>query len=73
MFLFTCDQTVIIVHKEEHFIIYYQIPTEKSWLIYGDCTDKGYCYEGVSSPKPELDCPVTPEFEGCCDLRGEYL
>lgn len=71
--MFTCDPTVIIVYQETDLIIYYQIETEESWIIYGKCTDKGYCYEGAVNPKPELDCPVRPEFKDCCDLRGVYL
>ena len=72
-FILTCDPTVIIVYQDIDLIIYYQYTTEQSWLIYGKCIDVGNCYEGAQNPKPELDCPVKPEFEGCCDLRGIYL
>ena len=73
MFERTCDPTCIIIYKEPHFIIYYQLATEESWVIYGDCTGDGTCYEGAQNPKPELDCPVRPEIKCTCSLRGVYL
>lgn len=73
MFERTCDPTCIIIFRAKDLIIYYNIVTDEQWLIYGCCKQLGFCYEGVKDPKPELDCPVRPDFEGCCDLRGEYL
>jgi len=73
MFERTCDPTLIIVYREKDLIIYYNVINDEQWIIYGCCKQLGYCYEGAVNEKPELDCPVRPDFEGCCDLRGEYL
>ena len=70
----TCDPTCIITHRGLEFLIYYQIETQESWIIYGICTQKGSCMDGALNEKPVLDCPVRPEIE-CdgCNLRGVYL
>lgn len=79
MFLFTQDPTCIIIHREKDFLIYYQLETEESWIIWGCCSQHGTCIDGSinSDNRPyeeRLDCPVRPEID-CdgCDLRGEYL
>ena len=78
-FLFTSDPTVIIVYQGLSFVIYYNIETNESWVIYGDCTHNGSCVEGAVNPdlrpyNERLDCPVRPDIE-CegCNLKGEYL
>jgi hypothetical protein len=37
----------------------------RRWEVHGTCTQCGKCWEGVAGPKPDLDCPVTPELKGC--------
>ena len=74
----TQDPYVIIIHRGEQHLIYYNVETDEQWLVYGNCTLKGYCIEGAVNPdlRPyveRLDIPVRPDFRGCCDLRGEYL
>ena len=78
-FEITADKTVIIVYQEKDFIIYYSIPMEQSWIIYGNCSYNGSCIDGAINPdlrkrEERLDCPVRPEIE-CegCPLRGVYL
>lgn len=80
MSFFTQDQTVIIQFQQDDIIIiYYNILTEESWIIYGKCSRNGSCIDGAinSDNRPyseRMDCPVRPEIE-CegCNLRGEYL
>jgi hypothetical protein len=78
-FELTCDPTVIIVYRQPHFLIYYSIPSDEQWIIYGDCTHNGSCIDGAINPdtrpySERLDVPVRPELK-CkgCDLRGLYL
>lgn len=61
----TCDPTVWI---EEIRIGYvrYQNNYGRRWEVHGVCDQRGHCWQGAANPKPELDCPVTPEFKGCC-------
>jgi hypothetical protein len=79
VFEFTCDPTCIIVYQQEHFIIYYSIPSNETWIIYGDCSHNGSCIDGAINPdlrprEERLDCPVRPDIdcEGC-PIRGLYL
>ncbi len=61
----TCDPYVWI---EEQYVGYvrYRNNDGRRWEVHGICDQRGNCWEGAVSPKPELDCPVTPEFKGCC-------
>lgn len=77
-FEITADKTVIIIYQEQDFIIYYSVPMEQSWIIYGNCSHNGSCVIGEVNPdlrprEQRLDNPVRPEIE-CegCPLRGIY-
>lgn len=77
-FIITSDPFVIIVYSLQDFLIYYNWNSDEQWLIYGKCILKGNCIEGAVNPdtrprEERLDCPIRPEFKGCCDLRGVYL
>lgn len=63
----TCDTSILIEYEETGRIVYRRRDGRR-WIVLGICTNKGYCYQGAVNPKPELDCPVTPEFKGCCDF-----
>lgn len=78
-FEITCDPTCIIIHRDTDLVIYYQIETQESWLIYGKCSHNGSCIDGAINPdlrnsSERLDCPVRPEID-CkdCSISGIYL
>ena len=80
MFERTQDPTCIIVYHEDNFIIYYNIETQESWIIYGKCSLCGNCIIGAIDPdlRPydqRGDIPVRPEISKTkdCTLRGVYL
>ncbi len=66
----TCDPDVVIESRGEvngqPWIRYRNTATGRRWEVHGRCIGLGFCWEGAVGPAPELDCPVTPEFEGCC-------
>ena len=82
-FELTQDPNCVIVYRQEHFVIYYDLQSNEEWIIYGDCTHNGSCIDGAINPdlrpyNERLDCPCRPESNGyvdCqgCDLRGVYL
>lgn len=45
----------------------------RRWRVIGRCVGLGHCWEGAAGPPPALDCPVTPEFAGCCPFEYEEL
>lgn len=75
----TQDPTCIIVYKGQGFIIYYSLPSDEQWIIYGNCSHNGTCVDGAINPdlrpvEQRLDCPVRPEIECVgCPLRGVYI
>jgi hypothetical protein len=78
-FFLTQDPTVIIVYQQSNIVIYFQLNSLESWIIYGTCSHNGSCIDGAINPdlrpvEERLDCPVRPDID-CkgCDLRGEYL
>jgi len=44
----------------------YRNAAGRRWEVHGICDQRGNCWEGAVGSKPDLDCPVTPEFHGCC-------
>ena len=78
-FLFTQDPTLIIIFQQSNLVIYLQVESIESWMIYGECSHNGSCIDGAVNPdlRPydqRLDCPIRPEIE-CegCPLWGEDL
>lgn len=65
----TCDKDVIIEEQHEGYWRYRNITSGRRWEVYGVCDQRGYCWQGAVGPKPKLDCPVTPEFKGCCVFK----
>jgi hypothetical protein len=61
----TCDPFVFIEEKREGYVRYRNTEGRR-WEVHGVCDQRGDCWAGAVGPKPELDCPVTPEFKGCC-------
>lgn len=44
----------------------YRNAAGRRWEVHGVCDRRGDCWVGAVGPAPTLDCPVTPEFRGCC-------
>lgn len=65
----TCDPYVFIEAKSGNYVRYRNVLTGRRWEVYGVCDKRGNCWEGAIGPAPELDCPVTPEFKGCCPFE----
>lgn len=61
----TCDPFVWIEEKSQGYVRYVNLEGRR-WEVHGVCDQRGDCWEGAVGPAPELDCPVTPEFTGCC-------
>lgn len=64
----TCDPHVVIEERREGYIRY-RCDDGRRWEVHGVCDGRGHCWQGAFGPKPELDCPVGPGFEGCCLLK----
>lgn len=62
----TCDPYVWIEEQREGYVRYINVTSGRRWEVLGTCIQLGYCWIGSQEPRPTLDCPVTPEFEGCC-------
>jgi hypothetical protein len=60
----TCDPHVWIEAQGEG-VVRYRRDDGRRWEVHGTCTHCGRCWEGAVDPRPELDCPVTPEFDLC--------
>lgn len=61
----TCDPHVFIEEQRVGYVRY-RNGDGRRWEVHGVCDKRGHCWEGAAGPAPELDCPVTPEFTGCC-------
>ena len=68
----TCDSTVWIEEIYTGYVRYVNI-NGRRWEVHGICDLRGNCWQGAANPKPELDCPVTPEFTGCCPFTYKEL
>lgn len=66
MYAPTCDPYVLIEEQYDGYVRYLRITDGRRWEVIGVCTQTGNCWQGAANPKPELDCPITPEFKGCC-------
>lgn len=62
----TCDPFVLIEEQREGYVRYVRTTDGRRWEVHGTCDRRGHCWQGASGPAPTLDCPVTPEFQGCC-------
>ncbi len=62
----TCDPYVWIEEQYVGYVRYRNVTSGRRWEVHGICDQRGDCWQGAVGPKPELDCPVTPEFSGCC-------
>lgn len=61
----TCDPHVFIEDMRVGYFRYRNLEGRR-WEVHGVCDRRGNCWQGAQNPAPELDCPVTPEFKGCC-------
>ena len=61
----TCDPHVFIEAQSEGFTRYRNADGRR-WEVHGVCDKRGDCWVGAIGDAPLLDCPVTPEFSGCC-------
>lgn len=68
----TCDPHVWIEDQREGFVRYRNADGRR-WEVLGVCNRCGKCWEGAVGPAPELDCPVTPELQGCDQLTFNEL
>jgi len=66
MFIKTCDPMCVIEEQREGYVRYRSLENGRRWEVIGICDQRGDCWKGAVGQKPELDCPVTPEFKGCC-------
>jgi hypothetical protein len=61
----TCDPFVYIEASSAGYVRYRNLDGRR-WEVFGVCDQRGLCWDGAVGEKPTLDCPVTPEFSGCC-------
>ena len=61
----TCDPHVFIEEIRVGYVRYVNLDGRR-WEAHGVCDKRGQCWQGAVGPAPELDCPVTPGFRGCC-------
>lgn len=71
----TCVSEVFIESQTHDRVIYIIPSTGRRWRIDGVCSECGECWEGMTNPKPKLDCPVNPSISKfpSCTLSGEEL
>jgi hypothetical protein len=79
----TCDPGVFIEEIRVGYVRYVNIDGRR-WEVHGICDKRGHCMVGAvvdgvvlktlaeaaaaAQAYTGLDCPVTPEFKGCCPL-----
>lgn len=73
----TADPHVVIEEQRPGYVRY-RSDEGCRWEITGVCDMRGDCLVGavdplLGPPETRLDVPVTPDFAGCCDLRGRWL
>jgi len=73
----------IQIEERRYGYIRYRRDDGRRWEVHGICDGNRACMIGAvvdgvlietieqaqALPAPELDCPVTAGFKGCCDLR----
>jgi len=64
-FIPTCDWFVLAEELRDGYARY-RNRAGRRWEVLGRCDGRGDCWAGDASPHPDRDCPVTPEFSGCC-------
>ena len=85
----TQDPDVVIEARDPGFVRYRNTVTGRRWEVHGRCTGVARCIVGAVVDGKEvktlkqaraiwkrgffLDCPVTPEFSGCCPFRFKEL
>ena len=83
----TCDPQVLIEEQSSGHIRYRRSTDDLRWEVHGICDDNRACMVGAvvdgvlietveqaqELPTPDLDCPVTPGFHGCCPLEVVVL
>jgi hypothetical protein len=74
----TADPYVFIEEQRPGYWRYHRTSDDARWEIFGYCDMRGDCLVGsvnplLGPPETRLDVPVTPEFSGCCPLKGRYL
>ena len=85
----TCDPYIFIEEIRLGYVRYRRVTDGRRWEVHGICDKRGYCVLGmningekVSSLEEAkklaeaydgLDCPVTPEFKGCCPFTYNEL
>lgn len=68
-----CVYTYIEERRPPNYIRYVNAKG-KRWEVIGVCTNIGKCYEGAVCPKPELDSPLTPQYDqSCCPMTINVL
>lgn len=82
----TCDPYVVIEERREAYVRY-RSTDGRRWEVHGVCDGNRACMVGAvidgvpietieqaqALPTPELDCPVSPGFSGCCPLEVRVL
>lgn len=78
----TCDPHVLIEECRVAYVRYRNTVSGRRWEVHGTCDRRGDCMVGgvvdgkvietlqeartAALAYTGLDCPVTPEFRGCC-------
>ena len=78
----TVDPNVGIEDIREGYVRYRRITDGRRWEVHGVCDKRGHCLVGANINGEHVstierarelaaayagpDCPVTPEFKGCC-------
>lgn len=84
----TTDPNVFIEEQADNYIRYCNSNGQR-WEIFGTCDKRGNCLVGavidgeviatledarkLAKSYTGLDVPVTPNFKGCCPLKGRWL
>lgn len=84
----TADPTVVIEERSAGYIRYRNIEGRR-WEVFGVCDKRGDCLVGAVIDDEQvrtlerahelavayagLDCPITPEFSGCCEFTYREL
>lgn len=85
----TCDPYVVIEEQAVGYVRYQNTATGRRWEVLGVCDKRAHCLVGavidgevvatlaraqeLANAYSGPDCPVTPEFEGCCPFTYNEL
>ena len=71
----TDDVSCIIIYRDDMIVVYYNLESNESWVIFGNCNRCGECLpDNWIEPQIRKDIPVRPEISKIqeCSLGGIY-